>query len=48
MFNARKMYRKHVLGDRSKISVEELYILNMYIMAFSIGTMLGVGTGKVL
>ncbi|XP_042872454.1 uncharacterized protein LOC122253443 [Penaeus japonicus] len=46
--SARKMYRKHVLGDESRITVDELYMLNMYIMAFSVGTMLGVGTGKVI
>nr|XP_027223989.1 uncharacterized protein LOC113816152 [Penaeus vannamei] len=46
--SARKMYRKHVLGDSSNITVDELYMLNMYIMAFSVGTMLGVGTGKVI
>lgn len=46
--SARKMYKKYILGDNSKITVDELYMLNMYIMAFSIGTMLGVGTGKLL
>lgn len=45
---AHGLYRKHVLGDSSKVTVDELYILNMYIMAFAAGTMLGVGTAKIL
>lgn len=44
----RKLYRKHILGDNSKITVDELYMLNMYIMAFSAGTMLGVGMAKII
>ncbi|KAK7085093.1 hypothetical protein SK128_009171 [Halocaridina rubra] len=48
MTSAKKMYRRHILGDDSKITIEELYMLNMYIMAFSIGAMLGVGTGKLM
>lgn len=46
--SARKTYRKYVLGDSSKITVDEMYMLNMYIMAFCAGTMLGVGTGKIV
>ncbi|XP_064093754.1 FUN14 domain-containing protein 1-like [Macrobrachium nipponense] len=48
MKQARKVYRKHILGDDSKITVDELYLLNMYIIAFSAGTMLGVGTAKII
>lgn len=48
MKHARKMYRKHILGDTSKITVDEMYILNMYIIAFSAGAMLGVGSAKIL
>ena len=48
MKHARKMYRKHILGDTSSITVDEMYQLNMYIIAFSAGAMLGVGTAKML
>lgn len=46
--SARKMYNKHVLGEDRMFTVDELYMLNMYIMAFSAGTMLGVGMAKIL
>ncbi|XP_076043470.1 FUN14 domain-containing protein 1 [Oratosquilla oratoria] len=45
---AKRAYRHHVLGDKRKETVDELYLLNMYILAFSAGTMLGVGVGKLL
>lgn len=48
MKSAQKVYRKYVLGDNSTFTVDELYMLNMYIMAFSAGTMLGVGMAKML
>ncbi|KAK8732139.1 hypothetical protein OTU49_007204 [Cherax quadricarinatus] len=48
MKSAQKAYRKYVLGDNSTFTVDELYMLNMYIMAFSAGTMLGVGMAKML
>nr|XP_045620213.1 FUN14 domain-containing protein 1-like [Procambarus clarkii]XP_045620214.1 FUN14 domain-containing protein 1-like [Procambarus clarkii]XP_045620215.1 FUN14 domain-containing protein 1-like [Procambarus clarkii] len=46
--SARKMYNKHVLGEDRMFTVDELYMLNMYILAFSAGTMLGVGMAKIL
>uniref|UniRef100_A0A0P4W1J3 FUN14 domain-containing protein n=1 Tax=Scylla olivacea TaxID=85551 RepID=A0A0P4W1J3_SCYOL len=45
---ARRLYRRHILGDTSRVSVDEMYMLNMYVMAFTAGTMLGVGTAKIL
>ncbi|XP_045620213.2 FUN14 domain-containing protein 1 [Procambarus clarkii] len=46
--SAQKMYNKHVLGEDRMFTVDELYMLNMYILAFSAGTMLGVGMAKIL
>ncbi|KAK8378412.1 hypothetical protein O3P69_011125 [Scylla paramamosain] len=48
MDSARRLYRRHILGDTSRVSVDEMYMLNMYVMAFTAGTMLGVGTAKIL
>jgi len=43
---ANRSYRQRILGD--DVTVEDLYVLNMYILAFSAGTMLGVGTAKMI
>ena len=44
--SAGRTYRKYILGDENSIYVDELYLINMYILAFSAGTMLGLATGK--
>ena len=46
--SADRLYRKYVLGDTSRETIDDLYLLNMYILAFSAGTMLGMATGKVI
>ncbi|CAL4170561.1 unnamed protein product [Meganyctiphanes norvegica] len=43
---ANRSYRQRILGD--DVTVDDLYVLNMYILAFSAGTMLGVGTAKII
>lgn len=45
--SGQKLYRKYILGKSSEITIEELYAIHVYLLAFTACTMLGRALGRV-
>ncbi|KAB7494519.1 FUN14 domain-containing protein 1 [Armadillidium nasatum] len=45
--SGRKFYQKYILGNSSEITVEDLYALHIYILAFATCTMMGRAFGRI-